>query len=75
MPGALLIQWMLQALGQQLEGLVVASVKSVKFSSSLKPGDSCELDIHYQASDQKVRIHCRSNNTDICKAVVFMRAQ
>lgn len=71
-PGALLMQWVFQLLREQLPGHEVKGVKSIKFTASLKPGDSCDLEFQHEAATGKVRLSCQSEAGVICKAVVLV---
>ena len=71
-PGALLLQWILQVLREQLAGCDIKAVSSVKFTASLTPGDCCELLIHYPAGSEKIRLTCQSAKGLICKAVIVL---
>ncbi len=71
-PGALLMQWVLQALREQLAGCQISGFSSMKFTGSLKPGDSCSLKFQINAGSEKVRLSCRSETGVICKGVVLL---
>lgn len=71
-PGALLLQWLIEALEQQMAGREVIAVDSIKFSASLKPADHCEIQCDYVPDSCKVKLSCRVGSISICKAVIVL---
>lgn len=75
-PGALLIQWLLQALRQHLSTQDIVAISSIKFAAPLKPGDQCDLHIDAPDDDwaraQKLRLSCHCRDALVCKAVVVV---
>jgi 3-hydroxymyristoyl/3-hydroxydecanoyl-(acyl carrier protein) dehydratase len=74
-PGALLLQWLLEQVSHSIAvGVDVVAVSSAKFLTSLKPGDNCEFQFDYQPGDSKLRVTCSTEIATACKAVLVLGA-
>lgn len=69
-PGALLMQWIFARIRSQCRNHSIVAIKSMKFLSSLQPGDSCRLELESDASLQRLNVVCHCHSDLICKGVV-----
>jgi len=66
-PGALLLQWIVRLLKEQYPEIEVQQLRSVKFLAVVKPGDQCELNVDYQAEQQRLQIRLDKQDSAVIK--------
>lgn len=71
-PGALLIEWLITNVTSRLDGREVNGLSSIKFLSSLKPGDDFELQFDVPSTGSKLRVSCLNGDALVCKAVLVL---
>lgn len=59
-PGALLLQWIFEAVNQQLPQTFVESASNVKFLAPTRPGEHCSLDCQLNDDQDTINISCRN---------------
>lgn len=69
-PGALLLQWIVKLVKENLEDDVVG-VKSMKFISLVKPGDQCEVHFERLPNNSSIKIRCTRGDEIVCNGVLL----
>ena len=59
-PGALLLQWIFEAVNQQLPHTFVQTASNVKFLAPTRPGEQCSLDCQLNDDQDSINISCRN---------------
>ncbi|MBN1378383.1 MAG: hypothetical protein JXA04_04030 [Gammaproteobacteria bacterium] len=72
-PGALLLQWIFNKIQTAYLNVVITEVKSAKFYSAVRPGDSCNLEICYAAEISILSVDCMSNSRLACRCKMIVR--
>lgn len=72
-PGALLLQWIADHIARCLDGARLIEIQSMKFTASLKPGDSCKVELLPKGRGGKFNLHCYADTGTVCKAVLVLQ--
>ncbi len=74
-PGALLLQWLCQALQSHFPGRRVATIKSLKFLETLAPGDCCRLVLTAGATSGQCKLQLRRGELTVCRGAVELEVE
>lgn len=76
LPGALLLDWVVDSIGQQL-GCPVAGVPQVKFSRAAQPGDQLQLSLRPDGLRVRFEVTCTSAGAPyaVASGVASLQAQ
>ena len=69
-PGALLLQWLCQALQSHYPGQRVTTIKSLKFLKTLGPGDRCRLVLTAGVKTGQLKLHLQRGGAAVCRGVL-----
>lgn len=69
-PGALLLQWIFELIDQEINRANIQGLKSLKFISAAKPGDSCDVQLEIDRAQGKIKIQCLRQDSLLLKGVL-----
>ncbi len=66
-PGALLLQWIFNVIDDEVIGVTITGVRSLKFISATIPGDVCDLFLESNIALGRMKIKCVRGDVLILK--------